>query len=76
MMLASLRPTAAALLFSAVVVGTGGAGAVADDDVLRIAIPFGFDQPNPDPAIGWNGWRTGDAGITETLFWLDEDLQL
>ena len=54
----------------------GGAGAVADDDVLRIAIPFGFDQPNPDPAIGWNGWRTGDAGITETLFWLDEDLQL
>lgn len=45
-------------------------------DSLRIAIPFGFDSPNPDPAIGWNGWRTSDAGITETLYWLNESLEL
>ncbi|MEM6354873.1 MAG: ABC transporter substrate-binding protein [Pseudomonadota bacterium] len=47
--------------------------AVADDGTVRIAVPFGFNDPNPDPAIGWNGWRTSDSGVTETLFWLDPE---
>ncbi|MEO0425895.1 MAG: ABC transporter substrate-binding protein [Pseudomonadota bacterium] len=48
----------------------------AASDTVRIAIPFGFDNPNPDPALGWNGWRTSEAGITETLFWLDREGKL
>lgn len=53
---------------------TLGAGSVAAEDAtVRIAVPFGFDDPNPDPAIGWNGWRTSDSGVTETLFWLDAE---
>ncbi|MEM8812592.1 MAG: ABC transporter substrate-binding protein, partial [Pseudomonadota bacterium] len=47
--------------------------ASAQDATVRIAIPFGFNVQNPDPAIGWNGWRTSDAGITETLYWLDAE---
>ncbi|MEO0624267.1 MAG: ABC transporter substrate-binding protein [Pseudomonadota bacterium] len=47
--------------------------AAADDGTVRIAVPFGFNDPNPDPAIGWNGWRTSDSGVTETLFWLDPE---
>ena len=49
------------------------APAHAEDAAVRIALPFGFSEPNPDPAIGWNGWRTSDLGLTETLFWLDAD---
>lgn len=45
--------------------------ASADDGTIRIAVPFGFNVSNPDPAIGWNGWRTSDTAVTETLFWLD-----
>lgn len=61
---------AVAALFAAAI-GTGPAAA--EDATLRIAVPFGFNDANPDPAIGWNGWRTSDSGVTETLFWLDQD---
>ncbi|MEL6766598.1 MAG: ABC transporter substrate-binding protein [Pseudomonadota bacterium] len=53
--------------------GLAVAPAAANDATVRIAVPFGFDNLNPDPAIGWNGWRTSDSGITETLFWLDPE---
>ncbi len=63
------------LIASLTLAALAGPPAVASDTV-RIAIPFGFDNPNPDPAIGWNGWRTSDAGITETLYWLNRDGEL
>ena len=66
-----MRPLVLSLC-AAFFAATIGAGPVtADDGTVRIAVPFGFDDPNPDPAIGWNGWRTSDTGVTETLFWLD-----
>ena len=62
------------LVFAALFAFTTNAGpAAADDGTIRIAVPFGFDDSNPDPAIGWNGWRTSDTGVTETLYWLDLD---
>ncbi|MEL7014300.1 MAG: ABC transporter substrate-binding protein [Pseudomonadota bacterium] len=61
------------LLSAALAIGLTAAPALADDATVRVAVPFGFNDPNPDPAIGWNGWRTSDTGVTETLFWLDLD---
>ena len=29
-----------------------------------------------DPAVGWDGWTSCRAGITETLVWVDENLEL
>ncbi len=29
-----------------------------------------------DPAIGWDGWTSCRAGVTETLVWVDENLEL
>lgn len=69
-----MRMRALRLALAALVAATIGAGpAAADDATVRIAVPFGFNDPNPDPAIGWNGWRTSDSGVTETLFWLDDE---
>ena len=69
-----MRNRALSLLFAVLLTTTMGAHWVgADDGTVRIAVPFGFDDSNPDPAIGWNGWRTSDAGVTETLYWLDLD---
>lgn len=70
------RRRTSALLAAAAMACCVQAGAAVAEDTLRIAIPFGFDQPNPDPAMGWNAWRTSEAGLTETLFWLNQDLQL
>ncbi|MEM7693101.1 MAG: ABC transporter substrate-binding protein [Pseudomonadota bacterium] len=67
-----MRSLSRTLLASVALTLVAATPAVADDTV-RIAIPFGFDNPNPDPAIGWNGWRTSEAGITETLYWLNRD---
>ncbi|MEL6196784.1 MAG: ABC transporter substrate-binding protein [Pseudomonadota bacterium] len=61
------------LLPIALALGLAAPPAAADDGTVRIAVPFGFNDPNPDPAIGWNGWRTSDSGVTETLFWLDPE---
>ncbi|MEM6422071.1 MAG: ABC transporter substrate-binding protein, partial [Pseudomonadota bacterium] len=61
------------LLPMALALGLAAPPAAADDRTVRIAVPFGFNDPNPDPAIGWNGWRTSDSGVTETLFWLDPE---
>ena len=67
-----MKPLRLALIAPVALVLAWGASATANDTV-RIAIPFGFDSPNPDPAIGWNGWRTSEAGVTETLFWLNRE---
>ncbi len=45
-------------------------------DQMTIATPFGPSVANPDPAKGSNGWYTGEAGVTETLFSLDFDMKL
>ena len=29
-----------------------------------------------DPAVGWDGWTSCRAGVTETLIWVDENLEL
>ncbi|MEM8841754.1 MAG: ABC transporter substrate-binding protein [Pseudomonadota bacterium] len=65
----ALRRVIAPLLFATI----GVVPVAAKDATVRIAVPFGFNDPNPDPAIGWNGWRTSDTGVTETLFWLNTD---
>ncbi|MBL0699610.1 MAG: ABC transporter substrate-binding protein, partial [Desulfosarcina sp.] len=43
---------------------------------LVIAMPFGPSVKAVDPAQGYNGWYTNEAGVTETLFVLDFDLNL
>lgn len=45
-------------------------------DELVIVKPFGPSVSVPDPAKGYNGWYTGEAGITETLFNLDFNMRL
>lgn len=29
-----------------------------------------------DPAVGWDGWTSCRAGVTETLIWVDENLEI
>ncbi|MBT4485790.1 MAG: ABC transporter substrate-binding protein [Candidatus Latescibacteria bacterium] len=43
---------------------------------LIVAKPFGPSIKAPDPARGYNGWYTSEAGITETLFTLDYEMNL
>jgi len=43
---------------------------------LVIAKPFGPSVAFPDPARGYNGWYTSEAGVTQTLFALDFDMNL
>jgi len=43
---------------------------------LIIAMPFGPSVKVVDPAKGYNGWYTNEAGVTETLFILDFGLNL
>ena len=45
-------------------------------DELTIAKPFGPSVKGPDPAKGSNGWYTSEAGVTETLFVLDFEMNL
>ena len=45
-------------------------------DELIIAKPFGPSIKGPDPALGSNGWYTSEAGVTETLFVLDMEMNL
>ncbi|MEO1091339.1 MAG: ABC transporter substrate-binding protein [Pseudomonadota bacterium] len=69
---------ARALLLSAALVALSPDAALAadEDSDVRIALPFGFNTPNPDPAVGWTGWQTSGSGVTETLFWLDLEGQI
>ena len=41
---------------------------------LVVAKPFGPTVRIPDPAKGSNGWYTNEAGVTETLFMLDFEM--
>ncbi|MBU0994901.1 MAG: ABC transporter substrate-binding protein [Proteobacteria bacterium] len=49
--------------------------AVAIERHIIIAKPFGPSTDLPDPAVGGNGWYTNEAGITETLFVLDDHME-
>ena len=64
----------AALLTLLMLVLPISAGAA--EDGLVIAVPFGPSVAVPDPAKGSNGWYTSEAGVTETLVYLDTDLRL
>ena len=52
------------------------AGETTGEKELVIAKPFGPSVKVPYPAKGSNGWYTSEAGVTETLFILDFDLNL
>jgi len=43
---------------------------------LVAAVPFGPSVRVPDPAKGYNGWYTAEAGVTETLLGLDFSMRL
>jgi len=43
---------------------------------LIAAVPFGPSVGVPDPARGYNGWYTSEAGVTETLLGLDFSMRL
>lgn len=43
---------------------------------LVVGKPFGLSAVVPDPAKGYNGWYLSEAGVTETLFALDFEMQL
>lgn len=62
------------LLFSLELFATGVFAA--GPDKLIIAKPFGPSVKCPDPAKGANGWYTNEAGVTETLFVLDFEMNL
>ncbi|MDH4316997.1 MAG: ABC transporter substrate-binding protein [Desulfobulbaceae bacterium] len=51
-------------------------GLASKTDTLIVAKPFGPSVSVPDPAKGANGWYTSEAGVTETLFSLDLDMNL
>ncbi len=72
------RKCVVAVLFMLLsVVGSGVSIGVANEAVeLTIAAPFGPSTAAPDPAMGSNGWYTGEVGVTETLFSLDFDMGL
>ena len=42
--------------------------------IMAVAKPFGPAVRIPDPAKGSNGWYTNEAGVTETLFMLDFEM--
>ena len=46
------------------------------ENILVVGKPFGPATAFPDPAKGYNGWYTSEAGATETLFVLDTRMQL
>lgn len=62
------------LLFSQVLAATGIFAS--GSDKLIIGKPFGPSAKGPDPAKGSNGWYTNEAGVTETLFVLDFEMNL
>jgi peptide/nickel transport system substrate-binding protein len=48
-------------------------GAIAED--IRVVMPF-LPGENLDPAFGYSGWYMSEAGIYETLFTYDKDMNL
>jgi peptide/nickel transport system substrate-binding protein len=53
-----------------------GWAATGQPNQLVIGTAFGPSVAVPDPAKGSNGWYTNEAGVTETLFVHDFDMQL
>ena len=45
-------------------------------DPFSVAKPFGPSDSEFDPAKRSNGWYASESGITETLFFLDTDMEL
>ncbi|MDL1974296.1 MAG: ABC transporter substrate-binding protein [Deltaproteobacteria bacterium] len=62
------------LIFLAAIIHAASGLFAAGPDELIIAKPFGPSVKFPDPAKGNNGWYTNEAGVTETLFALDYDM--
>ena len=50
--------------------------ASAQQGSLTIAVGDGPNSEVPDPRAGYNGWRSNQAGVTETLMGIDYDLNL
>jgi peptide/nickel transport system substrate-binding protein len=50
--------------------------ATAETNSLTIAASDGPKSEVPDPRAGYNGWRSNQSGVTETLMGIDYDLKL
>ena len=64
------------LIFLSAIIYVNSVGFASEPDALIIAKPFGPSVEVPDPAKGYNGWYMNEAGVTETLFALDFDMNL
>ncbi len=59
-----------------VIISSGSDIFASEPDELIIVKPFGSSAKVPDPAKGSDGWYMSEAGMTETLFVLDFDMNL
>lgn len=50
--------------------------ATAQEGSLTVSIGFGPTAEVPDPRVGYNGWMSNQAGVTETLMGIDYDMKL
>ncbi len=50
--------------------------AYADENTMRIAVPFGPKSSVPDPRARQNGWLSNRAGVSETLIGLGYDMTM
>jgi peptide/nickel transport system substrate-binding protein len=64
------------LIFFLFITSASSGISASQSDELIIAKPFGPSIKGPDPALGSNGWYTSEAGVTETLFVLDPEMNL
>ncbi|MGD9213122.1 MAG: ABC transporter substrate-binding protein, partial [Desulfobacteraceae bacterium] len=64
------------LLFVLILTVVSTEATASESKSLMVAKPFGPSEAIPDPAKASNGWYTSEAGVTETLFILDFDMQL
>ena len=65
------------VLIGAMVICAGCVQSGNDDSTLRVVMNFGPDTSGSlDPANGWEGWYVREAGLYETLFYDDENMEL
>ncbi|ABN06895.1 4-phytase [Methanocorpusculum labreanum Z] len=67
----------AGVLIGAMVICAGCVQSGNDDSTLRVVMNFGPDSSGSlDPANGWEGWYVREAGLFETLFYDDQNMEL
>ncbi|WP_420548766.1 ABC transporter substrate-binding protein [Curvivirga sp.] len=66
---------ATTLIASATFTATNLSTAMADENIMTVAVPFGPKGSVPDPRARQNGWISNRAGVSETLIGLTYDMQ-